>query len=73
MLLDGKELAKTASDGTYQLESMKAGSYSIDVQADLMHFDTTVVKVAPNTPQLPDLVAARSVNSFWLLLPCGFF
>ena len=58
-MLNGGELTKTRQDGSYSLDSMKAGTYSIDVHADRVYFDTTQVKITPTTPLLPDIVAAR--------------
>ena len=59
VMLNGKEHTVTAADGSYNLDSMKAGTYSIQVQANQVFFDETTVKVTPNTPQLPDIIATR--------------
>ncbi|XP_063790451.1 BOS complex subunit NOMO3-like [Pseudophryne corroboree] len=49
----------TNTDGSFRLENMTAGTYSIDAQKEHIYFDTLTVKIAPNTPQLADIVAAR--------------
>ncbi|CAN9509958.1 unnamed protein product [Ophioblennius macclurei] len=45
-------------DGSFRLENMTAGTYTIRVNKDLMFFEPITVKIAPNTPQLPDIVTA---------------
>lgn len=37
---------------------MTAGTYTIRVSKDLMFFESVTVKIAPNTPQLPDIITA---------------
>ena len=59
ILLDGKQQVVTKSDGSYHLDSMKAGTYNLQVISDRVFFDKTTVKVTPNTPQLPDVIATR--------------
>lgn len=49
----------TRDDGSYHLDSMKAGSYRLLVEADRMSFDVQTVKITPNTPHLADIIAAR--------------
>ncbi|CAJ0967213.1 unnamed protein product [Ranitomeya imitator] len=49
----------TNGDGSFRLENMTAGTYSIDAQKEHIFFDTLTVKIAPNTPQLADIVVAR--------------
>ncbi|CAN2391607.1 carbohydrate binding, partial [Pristimantis euphronides] len=49
----------TNADGAFRLENMTADTYSIDAQKENIFFDTLTVKIAPNTPQLADIVAAR--------------
>uniref|UniRef100_A0A8C4XBY7 NODAL modulator 1 n=1 Tax=Erpetoichthys calabaricus TaxID=27687 RepID=A0A8C4XBY7_ERPCA len=48
----------TKADGSFRLENMTAGSYSIRTHKDLMFFEPITVKIAPNTPQLPDIITA---------------
>ncbi len=57
--MDGKDQAVTTSDGYYHLDSMKAGNYKLQVFTKDIYFDVANVKVTPNTPQLPDIIAAR--------------
>uniref|UniRef100_A0A4W6C0C7 NODAL modulator 1 n=1 Tax=Lates calcarifer TaxID=8187 RepID=A0A4W6C0C7_LATCA len=45
-------------DGSFRLENMTAGTYTIRVNKDLMFFEPITVKIAPNTPQLPDIITA---------------
>nr|XP_046260823.1 nodal modulator 1 [Scatophagus argus] len=45
-------------DGSFRLENMTAGTYTIRVHKELMFFEPITVKIAPNTPQLPDIVTA---------------
>ncbi|XP_053550913.1 nodal modulator 3 [Bombina bombina] len=49
----------TNADGSFRLENMTAGTYTIDAQKDHIYFDTLTVKIAPNTPQLADIIATR--------------
>ncbi|KAK3103627.1 hypothetical protein FSP39_020627 [Pinctada imbricata] len=55
--INSKLLTSTGVDGTYHLENMKAGTYQIHVEVDNVYFDDLNVKITPNTPQLPDIVA----------------
>lgn len=48
-------------DGSFRLENMTAGTYTIRVNKELMFFEPVTVKIAPNTPQLPDIVTAGYV------------
>lgn len=43
---------------------MTAGVYTIRVTKELMLFETVTVKIAPNTPQLPDIITAGYVCCF---------
>lgn len=43
---------------------MTAGTYTIRVTKDLMFFEPLTVKIAPNTPQLPDIITAGCVDCF---------
>lgn len=45
-------------DGSFRLENMTAGTYTIRVSKELMFFESVTVKIAPNTPQLPDIITA---------------
>ncbi|KAL3886602.1 hypothetical protein ACJMK2_026586 [Sinanodonta woodiana] len=59
VIVNGKEHTVTNADGIYHLEKMKTGSYKLQVRADHMVFDDFEVKITPNTPQLPDILAAK--------------
>lgn len=48
-------------DGSFRLENMTAGTYTIRVSKELMFFEPITVKIAPNTPQLPDIITAGCV------------
>ncbi|GAB6022208.1 nodal modulator [Chamberlinius hualienensis] len=59
VLLNGKSMTKTKDDGSFHLENMRAGSYQIEIQADKIRFEVQSVKINPNSPNLPDIVAAE--------------
>uniref|UniRef100_A0A674CCU5 Nodal modulator n=1 Tax=Salmo trutta TaxID=8032 RepID=A0A674CCU5_SALTR len=48
----------TKEDGSYRLENMTTGTYTLRTHKDLMFFEPITVKIAPNTPQLPDIITA---------------
>ncbi|KAG7491883.1 hypothetical protein MATL_G00008710 [Megalops atlanticus] len=48
----------TKEDGSFRLENMTAGTYTIRTHKELMFFEPITVKIAPNTPQLPDIITA---------------
>uniref|UniRef100_A0A8C8RUX9 Nodal modulator 1 n=1 Tax=Pelusios castaneus TaxID=367368 RepID=A0A8C8RUX9_9SAUR len=48
---------KTKADGSFRLENITTGTYTILAQKEHLFFDTITVKIAPNTPQLPDILA----------------
>ncbi|XP_063064130.1 BOS complex subunit NOMO1 [Engraulis encrasicolus] len=48
----------TKEDGSFRLENMTTGTYTIRTSKELMFFEPITVKIAPNTPQLPDIVTA---------------
>lgn len=51
----------TKEDGSFRLENMTAGTYTIRVNKELMFFEPITVKIAPSTPQLPDIITAGCV------------
>ncbi|XP_063286390.1 BOS complex subunit NOMO3-like [Pelobates fuscus] len=57
--LNNQMKVTTNANGSFRLENMTAGTYNIDAQKEHVYFDTLTVKIAPNTPQLADIVAAR--------------
>ena len=70
--VNGKERGETDSEGIYHLYGMKTGHYEIQAAAEHMGFEGTKVKITPNTPQLPDMVAARCVMFSVCLCVCVF-
>ncbi|KAH6937604.1 hypothetical protein HPB50_001893 [Hyalomma asiaticum] len=59
VFLGGSRAATTDASGTFHLENMKAGQYVIHVKAPGMTFDPFPVRVSPNTPELPAVVASQ--------------
>ncbi|KAL1445187.1 hypothetical protein MTO96_029294 [Rhipicephalus appendiculatus] len=59
VFLGGSRAATTDGSGTFHLENMKAGQYVIHVKAPGMTFDPFPVRVSPNTPELPAVVASQ--------------
>ena len=59
IFVNGKEMGASDTEGIYHLVGMKTGHYEISATAEQLYFDGTKVKITPNTPQLPDLIAAR--------------
>ncbi|KAK7106662.1 BOS complex subunit NOMO1-like isoform X2 [Littorina saxatilis] len=57
VLINGVTTTTTDTTGTYHLENMKTGTYTLSVTADNIFFPENTVKITPNTPQLPDIVA----------------
>ena len=57
--LNGKDQTVAGADGSYHLENMKAGTYTLQVTSDNIYFDDIKTKITPNTPQLPDIVAVQ--------------
>ncbi|KAJ8035005.1 Nodal modulator 2 [Holothuria leucospilota] len=55
----GKKDVTTSADGTYQLEKIKSGTYTLTAQAEHVFFEPATVKITPNTPKLPDILAAK--------------
>ncbi|MGH0131955.1 UNVERIFIED_CONTAM: hypothetical protein FKN15_008615 [Acipenser sinensis] len=48
----------TKVDGSFRLENMTTGTYTIRTNKERMFFEPITVKIAPNTPQLPDIITA---------------
>ncbi|MGH0128277.1 UNVERIFIED_CONTAM: hypothetical protein FKN15_034113 [Acipenser sinensis] len=48
----------TKGDGSFRLENMTTGTYTIRTNKESMFFEPITVKIAPNTPQLPDIITA---------------
>uniref|UniRef100_A0A671LFQ9 Nodal modulator 1-like n=1 Tax=Sinocyclocheilus anshuiensis TaxID=1608454 RepID=A0A671LFQ9_9TELE len=49
---------ETKEDGSFRLENMTTGTYTINTHKELMFFEPITVKIAPSTPQLPDIITA---------------
>lgn len=65
--VNGKEVTETKKDGSFTLDSMKAGTYSIDIVTHDVFFDTKKVKVSPNNPELPDIIATRYIIKNYII------
>lgn len=48
---------KTKADGSFRLENITTGTYTIHAQKEHLYFEMVTIKIAPNTPQLADLIA----------------
>lgn len=59
VFLGGSRVATTDASGTFHLENMKAGQYVIHVKAPGITFEPFHVRVSPNTPELPAVVASQ--------------
>ncbi|XP_075235933.1 BOS complex subunit NOMO3 [Lycorma delicatula] len=55
ILINKKAVTKTGADGSFHLESMRAGNYRLSVQMNDVQFKENEVKVTPKTPFLPDI------------------
>lgn len=53
--LNGEPVAITNSDGSYKLQNIKPGTYTIQTAADDMEFVDHTVKILPTNPSLPDI------------------
>ena len=49
----------TKSDGTYELEKIKSGTYVLSASKEHIFFEGQTMKINPNTPRLPDIIASR--------------
>ncbi|KAA0713171.1 Nodal modulator 1 pM5 protein [Triplophysa tibetana] len=58
VMLNNQIKAETKEDGSFRLENMTTGTYTITSQKELMFFEPITVKIAPSTPQLPDIITA---------------
>lgn len=50
-------IVKTKADGSFRLENITTGTYTIHAQKEHLYFETVTIKIAPNTPQLADIIA----------------
>ncbi|TRZ04195.1 hypothetical protein DNTS_011991 [Danionella cerebrum] len=56
--LNNQIKVETKEDGSFRLENMTTGTYTISTHKELMFFDPVTVKIAPSTPQLQDIITA---------------
>ncbi|XP_062553237.1 BOS complex subunit NOMO1 [Armigeres subalbatus] len=56
--LNGKEVATTDNEGKYTLNNIQAGTYTIQVTADDLHFKDRIVKISLSDPALPDVIVS---------------
>lgn len=56
--MNGKDVATTHSDGTYVITNIKAGTYTIQVEADLLQFNEQTVKISTANPIIPDIIVS---------------
>ncbi|NWR32378.1 NOMO1 protein, partial [Tachuris rubrigastra] len=55
--LNNQIKVKTKADGSFRLENITTGTYTIHAKKEHLFFDTITVKIAPNTPQLANIIA----------------
>ncbi|RMC17742.1 hypothetical protein DUI87_05407 [Hirundo rustica rustica] len=55
--LNNQIKVKTKADGSFRLENITTGTYTIHARKEHLFFDTITVKIAPNTPQLANIIA----------------
>lgn len=56
--LNDKQVAITGDEGSYNLENIKTGMYRLTAESDHLGFERLSVRISPNTPSLPDIVAS---------------
>ncbi|XP_062999602.1 BOS complex subunit NOMO1-like [Elgaria multicarinata webbii] len=59
VMLNSQIKVTTKSDGSFRLENITTGTYTIHAQKEHLFFETITVKIAPNTPQLADIVVTE--------------
>ncbi|XP_015744485.1 nodal modulator 1-like [Python bivittatus] len=59
VILNSQIKVTTRSDGSFRLENITTGTYTIQAHKEHLFFDTMTVKIAPNTPQLADIIATE--------------
>uniref|UniRef100_A0A8C2Y474 Prealbumin-like fold domain-containing protein n=1 Tax=Capra hircus TaxID=9925 RepID=A0A8C2Y474_CAPHI len=55
--LNSQIKVRTKADGSFRLENITTGTYTIHAQKEHLYFETVTIKIAPNTPQLADIIA----------------
>lgn len=58
VILNGKHVATTHTDGTYTLKNIKADTYTITAEADNVQFEERNVKISISNPSIPDIVVS---------------
>ncbi|RWS12490.1 nodal modulator 3-like protein [Dinothrombium tinctorium] len=51
-------IINTAADGIFHLENIRTGTYTLQITASHILFETTTVKISPASPQIPDITAS---------------
>uniref|UniRef100_A0A8C6XMV8 Prealbumin-like fold domain-containing protein n=1 Tax=Naja naja TaxID=35670 RepID=A0A8C6XMV8_NAJNA len=59
VILNSQIKVTTRSDGSFRLENITTGTYTIQAHKDHLFFDIMTVKIAPNTPQLADIIVTE--------------
>ncbi|XP_058013739.1 BOS complex subunit NOMO1-like [Ahaetulla prasina] len=59
VILNSQIKVTTRSDGSFRLENITTGTYTIQAHKEHLFFDTITVKIAPNTPQLADIIVTE--------------
>ncbi|GAB1292109.1 Nodal modulator 1 [Apodemus speciosus] len=55
--LNNQIKVRTKADGSFRLENITTGTYTIHARKEHLYFEMVTIKIAPNTPQLADLIA----------------
>ncbi|RWS26889.1 nodal modulator 3-like isoform X2, partial [Leptotrombidium deliense] len=63
LLTNGKgtvseKIINTGKDGVFHLENIRTGTYTLQITASHILFETTTVKISPASPQIPDIIAS---------------
>lgn len=56
ILLNGKHVTTTHTDGTYTLKNIQADTYTLTAEADNVQFDEQTIKISIANPLIPDIV-----------------
>lgn len=57
--VNGNKYTTTEENGIYHLENMRADLYQLEVKMPNIFFDAVTMKVTPNTPHLPEIIASK--------------
>lgn len=58
VIVNGKHVATTHTDGTYTLKNIKADTYTITADAENVQFDERSVKISIANPSIPDIIVS---------------